>query len=253
MSSRSVVLAVGFTTVLALLSPATARAQDGTVQGVVTDSMGKPIPDADVAIVVLHQLTRSDSSGRFVFTKLPRGEHEVSVRRVGYTPETIKVAVNEMAYSYTVVLVPQAAVLSAMQVNAAEQRLRLGIEEFYRRRAKGLGGTFFTRDEILARNARRSSDVLRNSPGVRFVRTRSGNGIRFSGGGSSSMRRECTPVIWLDGQEVQNMEIDDIPVHDIEGIEVYTGVATTPMQFSPRQSRDECGTIVVWTRIPGKP
>lgn len=228
----------------------TAAAQDGTVRGIVTDSAGKPIVDADVAIVALHQLARTDSAGRFTFTRLPRGTHELSVRRLGYAPETLPVTVNEMAYSYAVVLAAQPAVLAGMQISAEEQRLRLGIEDFYRRRARGAGGVFFTRDEIAARNARQTSDVFRSTPGVRIVRGRGVGGIRFTGSGSA--RRECTPVVWLDGQEAQNLEIDDIPVNDIEGIEVYTGPATTPMQFSQKQSHDACGTVVIWSRIPGR-
>jgi hypothetical protein len=231
----------------------TVYAQAGTVVGTVTDSAGKPIAEADVAIVALHQLTRTDADGRFSFARIPRGTHELSVRRLGYRPEQVKVVVGDLAYSYSVTLVPQPLMLGGVRVDAAEERLRLGIEDFYRRRAKGLGGTFYTRSEILARNARLTTDVIRNAPGIRIVRTRGIAGVRFSGSSSSSSRRECGPVIWLDGQEVQGMEVDQIPIHDVEGIEVYSGPSTIPMQFSPKQSRDACGAIVIWTRIPGQP
>ena len=58
-------------------------------------------------------------------------------------------------------------------------------------------------------------------------------------------------AIWLDGQEVRDMELDNIPVNDIEGMEIYSGPSTTPMQFSHGWSRTDCGAIVIWTRIPG--
>ena len=48
------------------------------------------------------------------------------------------------------------------------------------------------------------------------------------------------------------MELDNIPVNDIEGMEVYSGPSETPMQFSHHASRMDCGAIVIWTRIPGK-
>ena len=41
--------------------------------------------------------------------------------------------------------------------------------------------------------------------------------MRFTG------KRQCTPAIWLDGQEVRDMELDNIPVTDIEGMELYSG------------------------------
>jgi hypothetical protein len=55
-------------------------------------------------------------------------------------------------------------------------------------------------------------------------------------------------MIWIDGQKVPGLEIDDIPLRDVEGMELYNGPATTPMQFSQAQSARNCGTIVVWSR-----
>ncbi len=245
--NRTIGLGLAVLALLGALGP-TLHAQEGTVRGTVVDSAGKPIADADVAILRLHQLTRTDREGRFIFGKLPRGEHELVVRHIGFSPESLKVAVNDLAYSYEVTLRSDAAAIEGVTVSASEMRLRLGIEDFYRRRVRGNGGTFYTRDDILARNARRTSDVIRSTAGIRFIRTRNGSGIRFVG----SDRRECIPVIFLDGQETHGMEIDDISVSDVEGIELYNGPSTTPMIFSARSSKDACGTIVVWTRIPGK-
>jgi hypothetical protein len=230
--------------VLAVSIAGAARAQDGIVRGRVTDSAGVAIVDADVAIVEVHALTRTDVLGRFTLTKLPRGEYVVSVRRLGYQPAIVKAVVGDMAYSYDVTLSQQAATLGGVDVNA-DMKLRLGIEDFYRRRASGSGGTFFTRNEITARNPRRTTDVLRNSPGLRIVASRNGNGVRFNG------KRQCAPALWIDGQEVRDMELDNIPVNDIEGMEIYSGPSTTPMQFSHGWSRTDCGAIVIWTRIPG--
>ena len=142
------------------LGASTAGAQVASVRGVVNDTAGKAIPDADVSIVALHQLTRTDGQGRFSFNKLPRGDVEISVRRLGYQPQTVKAVVtDDVTYSFTVSLVEQPAVLAAVAVDASEQRLRLGIEDFYRRRARGVG-TYFTREEIMNRGARTTSDVF---------------------------------------------------------------------------------------------
>jgi iron complex outermembrane receptor protein len=223
-----------------------ARGQDGVIRGRVTDSAGVAIPEADVAIVAIHALTRSDAQGRFSFSNVARGEHELSVRRLGYQPTTVKAIVGDLAYSYDIVLVAQAASVEGVDVNA-DLRLRLGIEEFYRRRARGAGGTFFTREEIAQRNPRRTTDLLRSAPGLRIVSGRNGTGARFNG------KRQCAPTLWLDGQAVRDMELDNIPVTDIEGMEIYSGPSTTPMQFSQASSHTDCGAIVVWTRIPGEP
>jgi hypothetical protein len=224
-----------------------ADAQDGVVRGTVSDSAGLAIADADIAIVEIHALTRTNAQGQFTLANVPRGTHELSIRRLGYQPTRLKVVVGDMAYSYDVVMTIQAARIAGVDVNAADMRLRLGIEDFYRRRARGTGGKFFTRAEIVERNPRRTTDVVRDSPGVRVVGTRNGQGVRFNG------KRQCAPALWLDGQEVRDMELDNIPVTDIEGMELYSGPATTPMQFSHGWSHTDCGAIVIWTRIPGTP
>jgi hypothetical protein len=46
------------------------------------------------------------------------------------------------------------------------------------------------------------------------------------------------------------MEIDEIPLNDIEGIELYNGASTTPPEFWQANTA-QCGTIVVWIRLPG--
>jgi hypothetical protein len=57
-------------------------------------------------------------------------------------------------------------------------------------------------------------------------------------------------MIWIDGQRAPGMEIDEIPLNDIEGIELYNGPSTTPAEFW-QANGSQCGTIVVWTRLPG--
>src|SRR3954463_12974022 len=79
-----------------------ARAQDGTIRGIVKDSTGIVLKEVDISILTLHQLTRTDEKGTFTLTKLPRGEHELMVRKLGFSPEKVKVMVNDTAYSYEI-------------------------------------------------------------------------------------------------------------------------------------------------------
>jgi hypothetical protein len=225
-----------------------ALSQQGLLRGVVSDSAGEPIAQADVAILSMHRLTRTDDQGRFAFGKLRGDTIELSVRRLGYEPRVFNIAVETAPDTLRIVMKDQPAVLSEISVSAQMRRLRLGVEEFYRRRALGTG-TYFTREEIQARHARSTSDVLRTMPGVRFVRTSSGLGVRFNT--TSIIRRDCMPMIWIDGQKAPAMEVDDIPINDIEAIELYSGAATTPYQFAEQMRNSTCGTIAVWSRVPG--
>ena len=232
-----------------LLPRAILPAQARTIHGRVTDSAGVAIRDADVGIIALHRLLRTDDSGRFVIPQLPRGAHEITIRRLGYRPRRLLVDADTLRDTLRVRLRAEAFVLEGVAINARETRLRHGIEEFYRRRVKGVG-TYWTRDDIENYNTQRTSDVLRTAPGIRLVRVASGMGVRFNT--TSIVRRDCMPMIWLDGQRAPGLEVDDILARDIEGIELYSGPSTTPMQFSQYSSSSTCGTIAIWTRIPGR-
>jgi hypothetical protein len=226
-----------------------ARGQTGLLRGIVADSAGAPIEAADVAIVEVHELARTDDHGRFTLSKVPRSNVEVSVRRLGYRPTIVHVdmtAAETDSIHVTLAAVPE--LLATTNVSTPEILKRQGIEEFYRNRARGIG-KYVTRAEILARGARTPTDMLRNLSGVEVVRLRDGRtGIRLAS--AARVRRDCMPTLWLDGQRAHNMEVDEVPINDIEGIELYRGPSTTPARYA-QGAVDACGTIVIWTRAPG--
>ena len=138
------------------------------------------------------------------------GTFEVSIRRLGYEPRNVRVVVSGFAVdSLLVRLTPSAVALAAMNVSVSEERRREGIEDFYRRSVRGVG-TFITRAEIDSRHSGTATDMLRNTPGLRFVQNRgAGRGVRFNS--SAIVRRDCMPMIWIDGQRAPGLEIDDVP------------------------------------------
>jgi hypothetical protein len=229
------------------LMPGHATAQT-IVRGVVVDSSGRPVSEVALGILAIHQVARTDDHGHFTLPGVPAGEVEVSVRRIGYEPQLVRFVVSGgPADSIRVVITELPEVLEAVKVSETERHRRQRIEDFYWRRARGIG-TYFTREEILARRASVPTDVLRTAKGVRIVRTPNGTGIRFDS--AVSARGGCVPTLWIDGQRAQGMEIDAIPLNDIEGIELYNGLSTTPAEFW-QGNAPQCGTIVVWSRVPG--
>src|SRR5439155_11026359 len=73
-------------------------AQQGSLRGTVRDTTGAPLGETAVTIVALHQATRTDDRGRFTFTKLPVGDVELTVRRIGYEPSTVRAIITAAAY-----------------------------------------------------------------------------------------------------------------------------------------------------------
>jgi hypothetical protein len=240
---------IALTVLVWLCAPANdvAAQERRALRGIVVDSAGRPIAEADVSIATARQLTRTDSAGGFQFIRAPDTSH-VLVRRLGYKPQKVLATRGDSITVLHVILLRDPAILEGVAISAKVALRRSGIEDFYRRRARGIG-TYFTRDDLVERHSQRPSDVLRSVPGIRFVRIPGGMGIRFNS--SSIVRRDCTPMIWLDGQRAPGLEIDDVPASDIEGLELYSGPSTTPVQFSQYSSNSTCGTIVIWTRVPG--
>ncbi len=64
-----------------------------TLIGVVMDTLGVPIADADVFINALRRRTRSRADGSFRFDSLKVGTYDVSTRRIGYVAPTYSVPV----------------------------------------------------------------------------------------------------------------------------------------------------------------
>lgn len=213
--------------------------------GSVVDSAGKPLTGATVDVAMLRIQTTTDSGGIFVFGDLPLGPLEVSIRRLGYEPQRVALSISGSIDSVMVRMVIQPLTLTG--VSATAQRQRLNIEAFYERVRRGTG-TYVTRSEILARKPLSTTDMFRSVPGIRVFRMRGLDGIRFNT--SSSMRRDCAPMLWIDGQRAPGMELGEVPASDVEGIELYNGPSTTPMQFSHGPAGVACGVVVVWTRPP---
>lgn len=238
--------------VTAATRPSVAQSS-GVLHGVVVDSAdGSLIENADILIDSLRKVGRSDDKGRFTLTKLPKGQVELAIRRIGYKPQrqtiVLSGGVND---SVKVELVGQPEVLKAIAIDETERHRRQGVEDFYYRRAQGIG-TFVTRTQLEQLSGTQPTEALRTIPGVQLRRSRNGeNIVRFTGTGSLH-QRDCPPNLWLDGERVPNMELDQIPAGDIEGIELYRGASTTPAQFWQGNTNNTlCGTIVVWSRLPG--
>ncbi len=228
-------------------------AQTGILRGVVVDSAdGALIENADILAASIRQVARTNAKGQFTLSKVPKGELAITVRRLGYQPQEQTVVLSGGEHdSVKVVLVAQPAVLEAVAVDASERHRRQGIEDFYVRRTQGIG-TYITRQQLEQLRGTQPTDALRTVPGIQLIRTRNGdNAVRFTGT-SSINHRDCPPSLWLDGQRVTNMELDQIPASNIEGIELYRGASTTPAQFWQGNTQNTfCGTIVVWSRLPG--
>ena len=206
--------------------------------GVVRDSAGAPVARAQLTMGAAQ--AESDSVGRYRLPGLPAGVGTLRVRRVGYAPIVADVDIAGGATRVLNIYMRAVPEVLPEVVTRAVPDDRVGLADFYRHREIG-NGVFFNRKEIEAKKAARLSDILRRLPGIRFVAERTGRQqLRMS-------RSNCVPDFWIDGQRAPFLNVDDVPLQDIEAFEVYRGESGVPPEFNNRGSR-QCGAIVIWTR-----
>ena len=234
-----------FAALTAAAWPASGTAQNPSVVGVVRDSAGVPIALAEVTVMGKKVLT--DSLGRFFVSHLLTDSVRVAVRRLGYDSVSFMLSSDDASKnSVDVVLRRLASTLETVDVEEMELRSKTALKGFDERKQRGLG-VFVSRSDIEKRNTRLLSDVLRTQRGVIMSSGRYGlRTIRFT----NYQSKNCVPLVWLDGQRAPELDIDAVSARDVEGVELYQSMSTTPAEFHRGNTGVECGTIVIWTKRP---
>jgi hypothetical protein len=213
--------------------------------GRVSDSAGVAIGAAHIRLLQADsaQMATTDS-GLFQFTGLASGLIMFSVRRFGYEPMTFSVQLKPgKTHRVKVLLIPTTQPLPAVAVS---DTMSHWLDAFNERRAHH-PGTFMTRTDFMKRDPKNSSDILRLVPGVAVGYSASGNRVVFT----RTTNRRCQATMYIHGSPFSG-GIDDIPVEDIEALEVYVGVSEIPPELD-RGGKNLCAVINVWTRDPRKP
>ena len=79
--------------------------------------------------------------------------------------------------------------------------------------------------------------MVRRRNGGRTVAV-SGRGLSFSGSG-------CVLPVYVDGFRVYDANLDQYPPEWIDAMEVYDGIAGTPVEYGMLNS---CDVVLLWTR-----
>ena len=230
--------------------PVASRAQspNAGLVGIVRDSAGAPIRDVQVRLGSGPRAITNEKGG-FAFASLGPGVTMVSVRRLGFAPDSISIILRAgRVDSLVLVMATMATALPGVTVeDEADARSHRILAGFWERRSRGFGN-FLTRQEIDKRDAHDFVDLTRMIPSVRAVTINGRRTLRFNG---SIQPRDCLPQYVVDGMRIEQGSPDEFTPSDIEAIEFYSGPATTPPQFTNRAFTHTCGVIVIWTRLPG--
>ena len=246
MSRRSRVIWSGIVLASFPLSVAAAQEarRDAEIRGIVvratdrTALVGVAISLEGQDLVVL-----SDKNGKFKFPKVAAGTYLVRAEVEGYpaATTTVVLAAKDRIEIEFRVGVSDAQALPDLEVEADQPRIS-PIAEFNRRVSEGRGH-YFTRADIERRNPPTLYDLMRAIPGVR-VSCPAGVQNRCV---LRLHRWSCGPSYWIDGVPTHASVLYMINPSDLEGVEVYSGPAQTPIELTGG-GRNECGTVAIWTR-----
>lgn len=232
--------------VLALVAAGPALAQStGTITGQVFGTNEQPLPNVQVLVTQLDRSVGTDPDGRFTIENVPAGSYTIETRRLGYELSTTEVTV-------------QSGQTATVEINMSIRAVSLDAvvvtgqgSEISRRR---LSTNISVIDSEMLRtqpNARLDQVLQAGLPSVqvRMTSGQPGATSQMRGRGPVSASRSSTPVIYVDGVRVDNLNsqaeismgqstgtqtsaIADIPVENIERIEYIPGGAATTLYGS---------------------
>ncbi|HEX7939761.1 MAG TPA: carboxypeptidase-like regulatory domain-containing protein, partial [Gemmatimonadaceae bacterium] len=238
--------------------------------GFVAASDGEqPISAADVFVTDLDKHAFTDAQGKFRISEIPPGDHDVTVRKVGFAPVTTRLTFAAGPTPQRKVLMDRISVLDTVSVTATvtqqwkrdfEDNKKLGLGKFWDRAAmEALDNSRLS--SILSDLAR--STVVRGRGNAAWI-ARSGATLTLGGTDRSTIvpdefdvrlgaKPACYADVFVDNIRVYSgrngeplFDLNSISPSQIESMEYYADPARTPAKFSNLNT--VCGTLVIWTR-----
>ena len=209
---------------------------------VASASTGLPIEGAVVILMGSGYGATTDAEGNFRIPRTWAGRDSIEVRFIGYEAgHTLIDLAPDQTTRVTLTLSRTVIRIADLTVEVRQTRRARNLAGFVERLEKGFG-TFFTPRDIINRNPRLPSDLLRGLPNVSVGRIEYGRAEVFLGEGP---RLRCPPALYLDGMYQAGMQFDDLERDVLGAVEVYKRDVETPMEFM--RTGSTCGAIVVWT------
>jgi hypothetical protein len=235
---------VAATAVAALAPPRTLGAQSGTstlIAGVADAATGAPLEGAEILFVKLHRLGRANTMGEATVNGVPRGAQRVRVRRLGYAPAEVDIAVAGDTTGAVFRLTRVATQLGAVNVQA--QWVPPSMRDFESRRKQAIGR--FLTDVELAKERNRDFSLVAMTKFPGLTTVVDSNGRRVLATARESGTGRCAVNVYLDGVEL-GAEYDDwVRTWDLAGVEFYSA-PEVPVRY--RSKAYGCGVFLLWSK-----
>ena len=223
---------------------ALAQGERAVVSGLVVDSLGTPVPGAQVAIDGTPHRTTTDPAGAFRLVGVDPGLATLVVRRIGFKAASLPIQISRAGSAQIMVTLSMTPeILAPVEVAATREVYDARLDGYFDRVSRRNSGNIITRERIERAHSKRMADILRQVPSVRITNTRAW--------GTVALIRvaNCPPIVFIDGfaASAGPLDLDMIDLSSVEGIEVYAGMGSIPAEFSTARG-DRCGVIAIWSR-----
>jgi hypothetical protein len=245
---QRVVVSLAAALSVASMLPSALGAQKGAstlVVGVADAETGQPLEGAEVILLGVHRLARANPMGEATVSDIPWGTQRVRVRRLGYAPSEVDLAITRDTTGAVFRLQRTPVQLGTVHVEAEWMPPRMKDVEV--RRKQGIGR--FLTDTDLDKDRDRDFHVAMTTrfPGLRSVFDNSGHRVLAStrdlnGVGGVGV---CYVTVYLDGILTQREDSDLIRTWDLAAVEFYTGVQV-PVRY--RTQAYGCGVLLLWSK-----
>jgi hypothetical protein len=235
----------GFVTASAL-AQTPAAAYRARLLGVFDSQSGEPLEGVEVSDALTKTSALTTKTGTVTLSFLPEGGTLVRIRKVGYAPTTLFVAISPVdTVPLTVLLAAAVQTLpTVVTTDSAPTYRSPGLRAFEERRRAGFGH-FVTEAELRKQENRTTmTNIVRQLPSLTIVCPN--RGLRSGQCWAQSVRAGCPPIIYVDGIRFADNDLEKMKIPEYAGVEWYPGGSTAPAEYNMTGS--SCGILLFWTR-----
>ena len=232
-----------------LVAPTALGAQNGRtstfVAGVADAETGQPLEGAEVVLVNVRRVVRTNVMGEATLDQVPHGSQRVRVRKLGYSPSEVDIAATGDTTGAVFRL--QRVVQQLGAVNVEAQYAPMYMKDLEVRKRMGIGR--FLTDTQLDKDRDRDFPLVLTTrfPGLKTLLDSSGNRVLASTRDKLGMTgvAPCWVTVYLDGMELPRNDMEMVRTWDLAAVEFYT-MEQVPVRYRTRAY--DCGVVLLWSK-----
>jgi hypothetical protein len=216
------------------------------IAGVADAETGQPLEGAEVILLGVHRLARANAMGEATLDQIPRGAQRIRVRKLGYAPSEIDIAMVGDTTGAVFRLQRSVTTLGAVNVEAEWTPSQMKDAEV--RRKQGIGR--FLTDVELDKDRERDFPLVLTTrfPGLKTILdVPAGNRVLASTRDQVGLTgiAPCFVTVYLDGIDVPRQDIELVRTWDLAAVEFYTP-EQVPARY--RTKAYGCGVVLLWSK-----